>query len=70
MLKAIYGGDIIYDHCGVYSYNEKTGNFHLANRKDVYYSFKEVMNNKDFVVFAVSGEVYNQIENVGRLNGY
>lgn len=64
MLRAIYSDIALSERYGVYRYNDETNSFHMINRTDIRCGFEEVLNEKDFILFAVGGDVWQQIRAV------
>lgn len=62
MLRAIYVGDVRFDVCNVFEYNEKTKMFEMINDRDCAYHFDSVMKDVDFIVFATDGSTVFQVE--------
>ena len=59
LLKAIYIGDVRFDECNVFEYDNDTKKFHMIN---VSYDFEAVMSDTDFILFAADGENTFQLE--------
>ncbi|MEK4029289.1 MULTISPECIES: hypothetical protein [Bacillaceae] len=62
MIRAIYTGDVRYNECNVFEYDNETKMFHMINDKEISYHFDVVMNDKDFIVFVTDGETAYQVE--------
>ncbi|WP_050183901.1 hypothetical protein [Domibacillus robiginosus] len=62
MLRAIYIGDIRFNECNVFEYDNDTKKFHMVNDREISYDFEVVMGDADFIIFATNGEIAFQLE--------
>lgn len=67
MLRAIYIGDMIHPHAVVFEYDKDSNRFLGVEDNELFYDFVIVMNNPDWLVFAVGGEDVVRLENPHRL---
>ncbi|MEN2766089.1 hypothetical protein [Ornithinibacillus xuwenensis] len=62
MIRAIYIGDVRYNECNVFEYDNQTKMFQMINDKDIAYSFEVVMEDEDFIIFLTNGDVVYQMD--------
>lgn len=60
-MRAIYTGDILYNVCHVFEYDQTTKLFHMISDRELNYPFDLVMNDTDWIVFLTDGENVYQV---------
>ncbi|WP_026907169.1 hypothetical protein [Paucisalibacillus globulus] len=68
MIRAIYTGDVRFNECNVFEYDNQTKMFQMINDKEIAYSFETVMEDEDFIIFLTNGDVVYQMDTKNRAN--